>query len=277
MSTSPVRDANLAQLSSGKTLYVETSHPDSGRAPAIIFMHGLGSSTTFWEAVLANSQLKQRFTLIRYDFDGHGKSDFSGPGLSVLDLVEDLKDVLDHAQVDKAAGVVGHSMSGLVASTFAAQYPERLDKLVLLGAMRELSPATKDVMAKRSEAVLAGGLSPLVPQIVNSALSNATKETSPLSAALVRALVLPTNPEAYAAACRALAEASDPDYARISARTLVVSGEEDYMSPKATTDFFAANISDVAIAVMKEVGHWHAVEQPLKLRKIFEEFFLSPV
>jgi hypothetical protein len=46
------------------------------------------------------------------------------------------------------------------------------------------------------------------------------------------------------------------------------------MSPKATTDFFAENIKDVGIAVIKDVGHWHAVEAPLKLRRIFEEFFL---
>lgn len=99
-------------------------------------MHGLGSSTSFWEATLANSKLKEEFTVIRYDFDGHGNSPFSGASsasdgdrLNLLELVEDLKDVLDHLEVKKAAGVVGHSMSGLVASSFAAKYPERLDKL----------------------------------------------------------------------------------------------------------------------------------------------------
>jgi len=106
-------------------------------------MHGLGSSTSFWEATLANSKLEHQFTLIRYDFDGHGNSPFSGASsasdgdrLNLLELVEDLKDVLDHVGVEKAAGIVGHSMSGLVASTFAARYPERLDKL---GELTQLS------------------------------------------------------------------------------------------------------------------------------------------
>lgn len=146
--------------------------------------------------------------------------------------------------------------------------------VVLLGAMKALSPGTKEVMKKRLESVLQSGMSPLVAQIVNSALSQHTKDHSPLSAALVRALVLPTKIEAYAAACQALAGAEDPDYSQIKARTLVVSGEEDYMSPKETTDFFAENIKDVTIAVMMDVGHWHAVEQPEKLRKVFEDFFL---
>ncbi|GAA5895275.1 alpha/beta fold hydrolase [Sporobolomyces salmoneus] len=279
MSTSCKRDANLVQVASGKQLYVEVSKPSSSEAPAIIFMHGLGSSTTFWEATLADSKLKEQHTLIRYDFDGHGLSSFSGidkgTSPSLLDLVNDLKDVLDHCGVEKAAGVVGHSMSGLVASHFAAKYPQRLDKLVLLGAMKGLADSTKEIMRKRSEAVLESGMSPLVPQIVASALSTHTKETSPLSAALVRALVLPTNSQAYSAACQALAGAEDPDYSKIQAKTLVVSGAEDYMSPKATTDFFAENIKDVEVVVMKDVGHWHAVEQPIELRKIFEDFFLS--
>ncbi|GAA5873973.1 hypothetical protein JCM16303_002648 [Sporobolomyces ruberrimus] len=278
MTSTSVQDANIVQLQSGKQLYVEITRSDASDATAIVFMHGLGSTTTFWEATLADTRLSERYTLIRYDFDGHGLSPFSfasgSSSLSLEDLVEDLKGVLDYAKVDKAEGIVGHSMSGLVASTFAAKYPERLGKLVLLGAMQALGPATQEVMMNRSESVLKSGLSALVPQIVNSALSQHTKATSPLCAALVRALVLPTKPDAYAGACQALARARDPDYGAIEAKTLIISGEDDYMSPKATTDFFAENIKDVGIAVIKDVGHWHAVEAPLKLRRIFEEFFL---
>lgn len=141
--------------------------------------------------------------------------------------------------------------------------------------MKELGGSTKEVMSKRSHAVLESGMSPLVPQIVASALSQHTKETSPLSAALVRALVLSTSCEAYSAACQALAGAVDPDYRAIRSRTLVVAGEEDYMSPRATTDFFADNIAEVEVVTMKKVGHWHAIEQPTELRSIFENFFLA--
>ncbi|GAA5920489.1 hypothetical protein JCM1841_003512 [Sporobolomyces salmonicolor] len=281
MSFSLIQDQKVVKLDSGKSLYVEVTDGPSPDAPAIIFMHGLGSSTTFYQATLADSQLQSKYKLIRYDFDGHGLSPFSsassasdGDRLSVDELVEDLKDVLDWAKVAKAAGVVGHSMSGLVGSTFAARYPDRVEKLVLLGAMKALSPQVQTVMLHRSDAVLSSGLSALVPQIVSGALSTHTKETSPLSAAIVRALVLPTKPEAYAAACRALAGASDPDYSKIKAQTLVVAGQEDYMSGKDTTKFFEEKIGGAKVVEMEKTGHWHAVERPLELRKVLEEFFL---
>lgn len=140
--------------------------------------------------------------------------------------------------------------------------------------MKALAPPTQKIMLQRSHAVLEGGLSPIVAQIVNGALSKHTKETSPLSAALVRSLVLATKPEAYAAACQALASAVDPDYSKIEASTLVIAGVEDYMSPKETTKFFEEKIKDVRVEEMKDVGHWHSVEQPLELRKVLEQFFL---
>ncbi|GAA5933397.1 uncharacterized protein JCM15063_001304 [Sporobolomyces koalae] len=284
MSSPRLQDAKVVQLASGKKLYVEVAESKAENAPAIVFIHGLGSSTTFWQATVTESKLQDHFTLIRYDFDGHGLSPFSrehanaadegSSELSLLDLVEDLRQVLDWSNVKRAAGVVGHSMSGLVASTFAQRYPDRLDKLVLLGAMKALSPSNRQVMEKRSQAVLDGGLSPIVSEIVKSAISPASRQSSPLTAALVRALVLTTNPAAYSAACLAMVRAQDPDYSKIQAETLVVAGVDDYLSTPETTKVFADTITNVKVVEMQRVGHWHAVEAPEELRRILENFFL---
>lgn len=96
--------------------------------PTIIFLHGLGSSSSFYEAPFAVSNLAASHRLVRYDFDGHGLSPVSGREVSIESLVEDLKSVMEHVGCSKA-GVVGHSMSGLVALTFAATYPSMVDQL----------------------------------------------------------------------------------------------------------------------------------------------------
>lgn len=92
-------------------------------------MHGLGSSSTFYEAALANSALTSRYRVVRYDFNGHGLSPMTTLSIAIDSLVQDLKDLLDYLYVDQAAGIVGHSVSGLVATTFAAKYPDRVAKL----------------------------------------------------------------------------------------------------------------------------------------------------
>ncbi|GAA6021677.1 hypothetical protein JCM10207_008110 [Rhodosporidiobolus poonsookiae] len=281
MRTAAERDIRVVKIN-GKKLFVDDSADGKQDLPTIFFMHGLGSNTSFWEATIADSKLKEKYRLVRYDFDGHGLSPVSslsasdGAMLSLDDLVEDLVAVMDYAGVDKAAGIVGHSMSGLVASTFASRHPDRVDKLVLLGAMRALAPAIQTTMLQRASTVIAKGMSSVVQQVVSAALSDHTKQHSPLSAALVRTLVLTTPPGGYASACHALAGATDPDYSRIklSGGVLVVSGEYDYMSNQETTEFLEQKIPDAKKVVMKDVGHWHAVEQPLEVRKIFEEWFL---
>ncbi|BGP17705.1 hypothetical protein JCM10213_005285 [Rhodosporidiobolus nylandii] len=276
-------DAKVVHVSSGKKLFVDISSEQDGKlkdAPAIFFMHGLGSSTSFWEASLSSSALADKYRLVRYDFDGHGLSPVSplcfgneSSNLSIDDLVEDLAAVMDHVRVEKAAGVVGHSMSGLVASKFAARYPHRVEKVVLLGAMRALKPQVQTTMLQRAHTVMSHGLSAVVSQVVSAALSDKSKSTSPLSAAIVRTLVLGTRPAGYAAACHALAGATDAQYETIQAQTLIVAGQEDYLSNKETTDFFEENIKGSKRVTMEGVGHWHAVEDPIGLRKILEEFF----
>ncbi|GAA5906159.1 hypothetical protein JCM6882_006062 [Rhodosporidiobolus microsporus] len=274
-------DAKIVQLSSGKKLFVDVMDEKAGKdAPAIFFMHGLGSNTSFWDASLSSSSLLDKYRLIRYDFDGHGLSPVSttasaaeGDMLSIDDLVEDLAAVMEYVGVEKAAGVVGHSMSGMVANKFAATFPDKVDKLVLLGAMRALNPTVQSVMLKRASTVQSSGLSSVVDGVVSAALSDHTKQSSPLSAALVRSLVLAASPAGYAAACHALAAAQDPDYAAITAPTLIVAGEHDYMSNSETAAFFEERIEGAKRVEMKNVGHWHAVEQPLELRRILEKWF----
>lgn len=90
--------------------------------------------------------------------------------------------------------------------------------------MRSLSPSLQTLMLKRAHTVLEHGMSSIVDQVVAAGLSERTRADSPLAVALVRALVLATKPEGYAAACRALAGASEPKYSRIEAETLVVAG-----------------------------------------------------
>ncbi|GAA5824963.1 hypothetical protein JCM11251_006043 [Rhodosporidiobolus azoricus] len=280
--SSPSEDSKVVKLPNGKKLFVDIMDEKAGKdAPAIIFMHGLGSNTSFWDASLSTSALLDKYRLVRYDFDGHGLSPVSseaaasdGDSFSIDDLVEDLDAVLQYAGVEKAVGIVGHSMSGMVANKYAARFPEKVEKLVLLGAMRALSPAVQSNMLKRASTVQSSGLSSVVSQVVSAALSDHTKAHSPLSAAMVRSLVLAASPAGYAAACHALASALEPDYAAIQAETLIIAGEYDYLSNKETSEHFETSIRGAKRVEMKNVGHWHAVEQPLELRRILEEWFL---
>lgn len=282
---------------SNKQLFVESS----GEGPALVFLHGLGSSTTFWSASLELSQLAKTRRLVKVDLDGHGLSPVSSPTsgkggkLGIDDLVQDLRQLLDALGIDRAAGLCGHSMSGvrvylsgpsycycfcadtrpqLVCATFASLYPERVSKLFLLGPVKAMPAAACKNMLHRAALVREGGMPAVVDTVVAGAVSAPSRERNPLSPAIVRALLMPTKPEGYARACEALAEAQDPDWDKVGAQeTLIVGGELDYLVKPEDVDFLTTNIKRARSVTLKGCGHWHAVEQPEAVAKLLSDFF----
>lgn len=108
--------AHLAMPSSlttinGRSLFVEVS----GTGPPLVSLHGLGGSTNLFPIA---EDLSTSFTVIRFDFEGAGKSPLSSDGLSVKKFVEDVKAVLSFAGFEGTPAVLfGHSLGAAVRST----------------------------------------------------------------------------------------------------------------------------------------------------------------
>ncbi|MFZ4518580.1 MAG: alpha/beta fold hydrolase [Microthrixaceae bacterium] len=90
-------------------------------------------------------RLAERFTVIAPDLLGHGASDKPRADYSVAAFSNGMRDLLDVLDIDTAT-VVGHSLGGGVAAQLAYQYPDRVDRLVLVstgGVAREVSPVLR--------------------------------------------------------------------------------------------------------------------------------------
>lgn len=110
----------------------------AGSGPAILLIHGIGDNSTTWHAV--QTALAQRFTVIAPDLLGHGQSDKPRADYSVAAYANGMRDLLSVLDIDRVT-VVGHSLGGGVAMQFAYQFPQLLDRLILVGA----GGVTKDV------------------------------------------------------------------------------------------------------------------------------------
>jgi pimeloyl-ACP methyl ester carboxylesterase len=113
----------------------------AGEGPVLLLIHGLGASSEHWRQVI--EPLARDHTVIAPDLPGHGDSEPGGGGdYSVGGLAAILRDlllVLGH----RRSTLVGHSLGGGVAMQFAYQFPEHLERLVLLssgGLGPEVSP-----------------------------------------------------------------------------------------------------------------------------------------
>ncbi|NHJ24309.1 MAG: alpha/beta hydrolase [Candidatus Lokiarchaeota archaeon] len=101
-----------------------------GEGYPLFLLHGYGATSEIW--IAQAEPLSKHFKVIRYDSRSSGKSDHPKEPFTLDDLVEDFKGIMDFLKIDKA-NVIGQSMGGWVTQNFVLKYPNRVNKIVLLG------------------------------------------------------------------------------------------------------------------------------------------------
>jgi pimeloyl-ACP methyl ester carboxylesterase len=112
-----------------KMAYMDVK-PEKPNGKTILLLHGKNFNGAYWERTAKDLSAKG-FRVIIPDQIGFGKS--SKPHayqFSFSQLAENTKAVLDQLKIDQSI-VLGHSMGGMVATRFALQYPETVQKLIL--------------------------------------------------------------------------------------------------------------------------------------------------
>jgi pimeloyl-ACP methyl ester carboxylesterase len=248
----------------GRKLAVEKH----GAGEPVVLIHGLGSTANVWEPQVR--ALADRFTLIRFDLEGAGRSPAAG-ALSIESWVDDLAALLDAHRI-AAARFVGHSLGTLILQHFTVRHPQRVQKLALIGVNRAPNEARRQAVRERVAKVRASGLESIVDTVVKGGLSEHTLRDRPEIAAFVRELLLRQDPEGYARSCEAMAASVAADAAAIRCPVLLVAGREDGVSPPAASEGMATELAQGRAVVLERCGHWHPIEQPQAVSAALGEF-----
>lgn len=134
----PVREVTAPSLQFRTIHGYKRAFRIAGSGPAILLVHGIGDNSTTWNGVQA--KLAQRFTVIAPDLLGHGKSDKPRADYSVAAYANGMRDLLGVLDIERVT-IVGHSLGGGVAMQFAYQFPQLVERLILVSA----GGVTKDV------------------------------------------------------------------------------------------------------------------------------------
>jgi pimeloyl-ACP methyl ester carboxylesterase len=98
-----------------------------GRGYPLVLIHGGQMDRRMWDPQF--DLFARRYTVIRYDVHGYGRSDVPAKGFS---HAEDLYGLLNFLRLEKAS-ILGLSLGGRIAIDFALSHPERVETLVLVG------------------------------------------------------------------------------------------------------------------------------------------------
>src|SRR6478609_5276501 len=115
----------------------------AGTGPPVVLIHGMVNSSRHWEEVAL--RLATDHTVIAPDLIGHGDSATPRGDYSLGAHAAVIRDLLAVIEVERAS-IVGHSLGGGVAMQFFYQFPQRVERLVLVssgGLGREVKPTLR--------------------------------------------------------------------------------------------------------------------------------------
>src|SRR5579875_1945306 len=119
------------------------AYVQKGAGPVLLLIHGMAGSLDTWRSVI--DPLAQSATVLAVDLPGHGSSEKAGGDYSLGSLAAFLRDVLVALGHERVT-LVGHSLGGGIAMQFSYQFPEMVERLVLVssgGLGLEVSPALR--------------------------------------------------------------------------------------------------------------------------------------
>jgi pimeloyl-ACP methyl ester carboxylesterase len=111
----------------GATIHVRVG----GQGPAVVLLHGFGDTGDMWALMAA--ELAHDHRVVVPDLRGMGLSSHPAGGYEKKTQAADIRSVLTQLGIDRAA-VVGHDIGATVAYAYAARYPDKTDRLVVMDA-----------------------------------------------------------------------------------------------------------------------------------------------
>jgi len=256
-----------------------------GSGPALLLLHGLGCDHRTWLPVI--DALSRRYTVIAPDLLGHGESDKPRADYSVGGFANGMRDLLTVLGIDKAT-VVGHSFGGGVAMQFAYQFPERTERLVLVGSGGlgpEVSAAIRAITTTGFYQVMGLLTLPGVRHVGTAGLRalsrTGIKEFRDFDevAAIYASFQDPASRAAIRHVVRAVVDwqgqivtMADRAYLTEEMPLCVIWGEDDRVIPASHARHAAEMAPAARIEIIPNAGHFPHKDHPHRFAKIVHEF-----
>lgn len=247
----------------GVRLHVRDDGPRD--APAIIMLHGFGSSLHTWEPWA--QALKGDYRVIRIDLPGSGLSppDPTGDYTDARSIAL-ISTLMDQRGIRRTS-LVGNSLGGRIAWTFAAQQPERTDKLILISPDGFASPGFAYGEAPKTSPLLGLMRYALPKALLRMNLEPSYGDASALTPVTVdRYYNLMLAPGARAAMLQRIEQTvlvrPEPLLHSIKAPVLLLWGEKDALIPFSNAADYTKTLRNSRLVSFPALGHVPQEEAP---------------
>jgi pimeloyl-ACP methyl ester carboxylesterase len=244
---------------------IVTHYHDAGLGTPVLLLHGSGPGVSAWANWQHNiSALARRHRVIAPDIVGFGHTRRPDDvHYSLGTWVDHVWSFLDALGIERTS-LVGNSLGGRIGLAMAAQHPERLDRMVLMGAPGVGMTVTDGLRALRE-------YQPSEENMRDLLLSCFAVDPSIITDDLVRARykasVAPGAYQAYRDMFFSDRHAggdlgiTEEQVRAVPTRTLLVHGREDKVVPVDVAWNMVRLLPDADLAVFARCGHWTQIER----------------
>jgi pimeloyl-ACP methyl ester carboxylesterase len=260
------------------------SYLGGGEGPVLLLIHGMAGSCQNWRDVI--EPLAQRHTVIAPDLPGHGMSAGGRGDYSLGSLASGLRDLL-LALGHERATLIGHSLGGGIAMQFSYQFPEMVERLVLVssgGLGPEVSPLLRAAALPGADIFIAAtaGAGQKVGGAIDRGLAAIGMKPGADVAEVARgyaSLSEPRRRKAFLATLRSVVgtegqriAAGDRLYLAESVPVLIVWGARDPIIPARHGEDAHRALPGSELAIFEGAGHMPQLEQPGHFIAVLERF-----
>ncbi|HSR93263.1 MAG TPA: alpha/beta fold hydrolase [Solirubrobacterales bacterium] len=260
------------------------SYVEAGEGPVLLLIHGIAGYCENWREAI--EPLARHHTVIAPDLPGHGASEAGGGDYSIGALASGLRDLL-LALGHERATVVGHSLGGGIAMQLAYQFPEMIERLVLVssgGLGPEVSPVLRAAALPGADLFisLTAGAGQQIGSVLGRGLGAIGLRPSADVAELARgyaSLEDPARRAAFLDTLRAVVgtggqrvHAGDRLYLAEAVPVLIVWGARDSIIPVRHGEDAHRAIPGSRLEVFEDVGHMPQLEAPGRFIAVLERF-----
>ena len=239
------------------------NHKILGNGEPLVILHGLFGSLDNW--ITLAKKWSEFYQVVLVDQRNHGNS-FHDEEFSYWAMAEDLKELLDHLDLE-SVNLIGHSMGGKTAMTFAERYPDAINKLIIADIGPKAYPVHHSTIIDAFYSVPVNELKSrneaddvlkhLIPEfgIRQFLLKNLARTSDGFKWKMNLDVI-----------ARNIEEVGKPTFSNYSGETLFINGGNSNYILNEDKEEINSSFSNTTYQTINEAGHWLHAEKP-------QEFF----
>ena len=275
--------AQLTEAATSKTVQAgkyRVHYNEAGTGHPVIFLHGGGLGATGWSNFVRNiGPVSEHFRVLMVDQVGYGKTDdevFTDEPSSTA-RARAVKDTMDALGIEKAT-LVGNSLGGSTSLTFAVDYPDRIEKMVLMGSGAGGVNLFAHWPTEGAKVLLA-----MFPEPTEQGLRDLFKvmlyDSSFVTDEAIqqRFAGIMANPGHLEASRKSKSVPRDlmPDLPNVKTSTLIIHGRDDRVVPLEGSLRLLSALENSRLVVLNQCGHWAQFEHAPLFNRLVEDFLAN--